>query len=175
MLEFAVDLGADKFEPIGIDKVKAGEDDQAVVDAQKVADGEMFASLWHDAFIGGDHQHHKVHSAGTCDHGADQAFVFREHRRCQCERLLREEKRRPKSIVIPRRCSSGRRSVRWPVSASGQGCFSRGRCVRLFRGFGASYGDLFVFARWVWVAYLLRKAYKTAFDVCALRQSAVKQ
>lgn len=75
VLEFAADLGADKFEPLGIDEVDFGEDDQAVVDAQKVADGEMFAGLGHDTFVGGDHQHHKVHTAGACDHGTDQAFV----------------------------------------------------------------------------------------------------
>ncbi len=78
LLQFAADIGAHKRKPIGIDKVDFGEDDQALVDAQKVTDGEMFACLGHDAFVGSDHHHHKVDTACARHHRTDQALVSRD-------------------------------------------------------------------------------------------------
>lgn len=75
VVQFHLDVFVHELEPFIFDEVSFGDDDDAMLYAEEVADVEVFASLGHDAFIGGDHEHDEVDAGGAGDHGADELFV----------------------------------------------------------------------------------------------------
>ena len=55
--------------------IDLGDDDHAVAEPENLHDGQVLASLRHDAIVGGDHEEHQVDSRGAGDHVLDQPFV----------------------------------------------------------------------------------------------------
>ena len=61
--------------------VGLGEDHQALLDLEQLADLQVLPGLGHDAFVGGDHQGHQVHAGGAGHHVAHEALVARARQR----------------------------------------------------------------------------------------------
>jgi len=62
---------------IGIHEVALGEDDQAASYADYSEDVQVFACLGHDSFVGSDHEHGKIESAGAGNHVTHETLVTR--------------------------------------------------------------------------------------------------
>ena len=98
-------------------EVCLGQRDHPGSHPEKLTDVEVLAGLRHDALVRGDDQDGQVDPARAGDHGLDEALVPRDvdHARRRPSGKLRWAK--PSSMVMPRRFSSGSRSVSMPVSA----------------------------------------------------------
>ena len=64
-----------ELDEVGVDEVGLGKGDDAVLYAEEVDDGEVFASLGHDAFVGGDHEKGEVDAANAGEHVLDEALM----------------------------------------------------------------------------------------------------
>ena len=84
---------------------------------EQPADVEMLARLRHDRFVRGDDQQHRVDAGGAGEHVAHEALVPRARPRTRAPRHRASVCAKPRSMVIPRSCSSFRRSGSMPVSA----------------------------------------------------------
>ena len=58
-----------------VHQVGFGDDHQAAADAEEVEDGQVFAGLRHNAFVGGDDEEGEVDGADAGQHIFDEAFV----------------------------------------------------------------------------------------------------
>ena len=79
--EGAFDAGGDIFldhlDPVFINGVGLGDNDDALGNIQQGEDGQMLAGLGHNALVGSDDQHSDVNAAGTGQHVLDKLFVAR--------------------------------------------------------------------------------------------------
>ena len=66
-----------QFQPVFLHQVGLGEDHQALLDLEQLADFQVLPGLGHDAFVGGDDQGHQVHAGGAGHHVAHEALVAR--------------------------------------------------------------------------------------------------
>ncbi len=66
-----------QFEPVLLHHVGLGEDHQALLDLEQLADFQVLPGLGHDAFVRGDDQGHQVHAGGAGHHVAHEALVAR--------------------------------------------------------------------------------------------------
>ena len=67
-----------QFQPVFLHQVGLGEDHQALLDLEQLADLQVLPGLGHDAFVGGDDQGHQVHAGGAGHHVAHEALVARD-------------------------------------------------------------------------------------------------
>ena len=105
-------------EPLLVDEIGLRERDDAGMDAEQTEDGEMLARLRHDAFVGRDDEQREVDPRRAGDHRAHERLVaghVDDADRPDVHRAASGAK--PRSIVMPRRFSSGSRSVSTPVRA----------------------------------------------------------
>src|SRR5207248_11434276 len=63
---------------VSVDRVGFCNRDDALGDAQQLADGEMLDGLRLDAFVGGNHEQNGGNAAGAREHGADEEAVPRD-------------------------------------------------------------------------------------------------
>ena len=66
-----------QLQPVLLHQVGLGEDHQALLDLEQLADLQVLPGLGHDAFVGGDDQGHQVHAGGAGHHVAHEALVAR--------------------------------------------------------------------------------------------------
>ncbi len=64
-----------QLQPVRLHQVHLGEDHQALLDPEELADLQVLPGLGHDAFVGGDDQGHQVHAGGAGHHVAHEALV----------------------------------------------------------------------------------------------------
>ncbi len=97
---------------------RLGEDDETSRHVQQPADVEVLAGLRHHRFVGRDDEHHEVDAADPGEHVLDEALVAGNvHERDAAVPSIRRQCANPRSIVMPRSCSSFSRSGSVPVSA----------------------------------------------------------
>ena len=77
----------------------------------------MLAGLRHDPFVGGDDEQGEVDAAGAGEHVVDEALVAGDVDEADDGAVRRRHEAKPRSMVMPRAFSSGRRSASMPVSA----------------------------------------------------------
>ena len=77
----------------------------------------MLARLRLDRFVGGDDEEDEVESGGAGEHVADEAFVAGDVDEAEADDSS-SRNAKPRSMVMPRRFSSARRSGCVPVRAS---------------------------------------------------------
>jgi hypothetical protein len=70
-----LNVGPHQREPLCIDQVGFGERDNDTWNLQQLEDQEMFSSLGHDAFIGGNHEQAEVDPGCPDEHAANKVFV----------------------------------------------------------------------------------------------------
>ena len=71
----AHDLSANQVEPLGVDEVRLGEDDDPVFHVEQVEDLEVLARLGHHALVGRDDEERRVEAMGPGEHVAHEARV----------------------------------------------------------------------------------------------------
>ena len=81
----------------------------------------MLARLRHDGVVGRDDQHGQVEPRGAGEHVADEPLVARARRSARAGQSPSSSDAKPRSIVIPRCFSAGRRSVSTPGQGAHQG------------------------------------------------------
>ena len=96
--------------------------DNASTYSEQIADGEMLFGLRLDAFFGRDDKKDSIDATRACKHVADKELVpghidEAESQRTAGQAPTASREANPRSIVMPRRFSSGNRSVSIPVSA----------------------------------------------------------
>ena len=85
--------------------------------AEQLEDREVLARLRHHAFVGGDDEQREIDSGRAGDHRAHERLVPRNVDDADRADAVEPSGAKPSSIVMPRRFSSGSRSVSTPVSA----------------------------------------------------------
>ena len=70
-------LGFDGLAMLLVDAVDLRQSNDAVLDAEQGKNVQMLASLGHDAIVGRDDQHDRVHPGRTGNHRLDEVFVAR--------------------------------------------------------------------------------------------------
>ena len=69
------DFFAHEVEPIGVDGVDLGQDDDAAVDAEQIEDRQVLDRLRHGTLVGGDDEEGGVDAADTGEHVLDEPLV----------------------------------------------------------------------------------------------------
>ena len=69
-------LGGD-LRRLAVREIGLGQRDEAVPDAEQIADRDVLAGLGHHAFVGGHDQQHEVDAGGAGDHRAHERLVAR--------------------------------------------------------------------------------------------------
>ena len=76
-LEGLPDFLLHQLQPVRLHQVHLGEDHQALLDPEELADLQVLPGLGHDPFVRGDDQGHQVHAGGPGHHVAHEALVPR--------------------------------------------------------------------------------------------------
>ena len=85
-------------------------------DLEQPADLKVLARLGHDRLVGGDDEHRQVDAAGAGEHVLDEPLVPGHVHEGEVQPPA-SRCANPRSMVIPRACSSFSRSGSVPVSA----------------------------------------------------------
>ncbi len=99
------------------DAIELGHRHHRARDPEQLAHRHVLAGLRHHPFIRGDDEQHGLHPDRPGDHRVDEATMAGDIDQAHLEVVTGLHGAKPSSMVIPRFCSSGSRSVATPVRA----------------------------------------------------------